>query len=506
MQNHLKIAFVTPEHQSLVRRTNLAEISESLPRTLRDAGHDVRLIMPLTKDLQSAPLRDVQTVGELVIPIGKLTPEPDPGIETVEIKTAMVGTQPVILIDHPQLFRSRHPYGNENGPYEDNWRRFSVFARAVIECLPMLGFQPDVVHCMDWTTGLIPLYRELEYVVDQPDHPISKAGIYFAIQNLAMQGSFEREILPKIGLPPEIFQHVNGVAHEGRVNYLKAGAEFATIIGSTSPAQAERIQQLDRGYGLEETFQRRKKELVGVASGIDYKTWDPGSDSMLSSNYSLEDQKLDGKRRCKGTLQRTLKLDNGPRTPLLALIGRIDADSGFDLLAEIMTAVLERSFQIVMMGAGQPEILERIKTIQDTFVGRCRLIEGYHVQTAHATLAGADMLVMPSHYQPSNALCAIGMRYGAVPVIYEHSGLDDTVVTQLEDQKNHTGIAFRNYNGEGLLEGLDEARAIYKSADDWRGIARRCMEQDFSWQATGVEYVKAYRRVTRRVRAQRSED
>ncbi|MCA8982002.1 MAG: glycogen synthase [Planctomycetes bacterium] len=495
----MRIAFVTPELQPLVRRTNLAETVDSLARTLRKAGHDARVILPFTKDVKAAGLLSLQELGQVKVPCDKTR-------RTLTVFAADFEGLPVVLIDEARLFRSRHPYGDENGPYPDNWKRFAVFARAVLEALPLLDYKPEVLHCMDWTTGLIPVFRELEYVEQQPEHPASKAGVYFGITNLAMQGTFEREILPKIGLPPGLFQNVRGVEHGGRVNYLKAGAEFATIIGANSPSMALRIQQQDRGYGLEETFQRRKKELVGVTNGIDYNTWDPSNDPLLSVTYSVKDRDLNGKRRNKAHLQRVLNLDNGPRTPVAAVIGRFDADSGFDLLAEIMTAVLERTFQVVMLGAGQQEIIERIKTIESTFTGRCRLIEGYDVQTAHMLLGGADLLMLPSHHQPSNALCAIGMRYGTVPLIYEHSGLEDTVVGQNENPRGFTGFTFARYNGEGLLAGMEEVRKVYKSADDWRKLALRCMKQDFSWEQTGAEYVKAYRRVTRRVKAELAED
>jgi len=497
-QQVVRIAFVTPELQSLVRRTNLAEVSESLPRTLREAGHDVRVIMPYTRDVNTFPLEGLD-------PLGKLTVRDGDGTTALELHGGLLGELPIVLLDHGRLFRNRHPYGDENGPYPDNWRRFAVFARAVLESLPLLDFAPDVLHCMDWTTGLIPLYRELEYLEQRPDHPASRAGVYFAIQNLAMQGSFEREIMPHIGLPMSVFQHVRGVALDGRVNYLKAGAEFATIIGTPSPAQAERIRQTDRGYGLEETFQRRRKEIVGVANGIDYTTWDPAGDQLLPQTFSAADKDLIGKRKCKAALQNALNLDRGPRTPLAAVIGRFDADSGCDLLAEIMTDVLERNFEVVMMGAGQREILDRIRTIESTFTGRCRLIEGYHVQTAHTLLAGADLLVLPSHHQPSNALCAIGMRYGAVPLIYAHSGLDDTVIDLAEAPRKGTAFTFSSHTGDGLLEGIDAARQAYKSITTWKQLVIRCMKQDFSWVATATNYLKAYRRVTRRVKAQLAE-
>jgi len=188
------------------------------------------------------------------------------------------------------------------------------------------------------------------------------------------------------------------------------------------------------------------------------------------------------------------------------VIGRFDADSGFDILAEVMTSVLERNLEVVLMGSGKHEILERVKTMETTFTGRCRLIEGYNVNTAHTLLGGADLLILPSHYHSTNALVAIGMRYGVVPLIYAGSGLEDTVIDFEKDARHGTGFTFRAYTGDGLLEGLDAARKVYKEASDWRSLVMRCLKQDFSWQATAHNYLKAYRRVTRRVKAVPVED
>lgn len=503
----MKIAFVTPELQSLVRRTNLAEIAECLPRTLRASGHDVRVFLPHTLDVRTEPLTDLAPAGEVVVPdpsASRGRAGASPGRLVLRLSTALLGELPVVLLQHPKLFGDRHPYGDENGPYPDNWKRYAAFARGVLAALEALGFEPDVLHCMDWTSGLIPLLRELEYVERDPEHPVSRAGVFLGIQNLAMQGSFEREILPKCGLPHQVFQNVRGVALDGRVNYLKAGAEFAHLIGTSSPALAQRVQQIDRGYGLEDTFKRRAKDLVGILGGIDYSTWDPSSDKLLPATFDAKDTDLAGKRKCKAALQKALGLDTGARTPVAAVLGRFDSDSGFDLLAEIMTEVLERNFELVLMGSGQPDILERIKTVQATFTGRCRLVEGYNTASAHALLGGADILLMPSHYHPSHALCAIGMRYGAVPLVYAHSGLEDTVFDYTANKTKGTGFVFKTYNGNGLLEGLDQVRLLWKDAARWKRLATRCMRQDFSWEATAKEYLKAYRRLDRRVKAQLS--
>ncbi len=494
----LKIAFVTPELQSLVRRTNLAEISESLPRTLVRAGHDVRVFLPKTCDLDESLLEGLRPVGSVEVRDVATT-------TTLRLSQGYLNDLQVVLFEHDEFFGKRHPYGDESGPYPDNWRRYAVFARAVLEALPEIDFKPDLLHCFDWTCGLIPVFRELEYITKQPNHPASKAGVYFAIHNLAMQGTFEREILPKIGIPLELFQDIHGVALDGRVNFLKAGTEFSTIIGTLSPTQAQRIQQMDRGYGLEETFARRKKEIVGVSNGIDYSTWNPETDALLPAKFSGSDEGLSGKRRNKARLQADFNLDKGPRTPVVGVIGRFDSDSGCDLLAEVMTDLLERNFEVVMMGQGQEQIIERIKTIETTFTGRCRLIQGYQAATAHLLLAGSDVFLLPAHFQPTNALCAIAMRYGAVPLAYEHAGLDDVIIDYSQDEKAGTGFTFKTYTSEGLLTSMDEVRAAYKSASAWKELTQRSMAQDFSWEATGEAYIKAYRRVTRRVRAQRAE-
>jgi starch synthase len=492
----LKIAFVTPEFQSLVRRTSLAEVSESLPRTLAQQRQEVRVFLPASIDLDPGPLEHLDEKGQVHVKDGKER-------TTLNVLTATHGELSIVLLDHPELFRSRHTYGDEEGPYPDNWRRYAVFARGVLESLPVIGFEPDVLHCMDWTTGLIPVLRELEYAGRNRDHPAARAGTYFCVNNLAMQGSFEREILPQVGLPHRIFTGVGGVELHGKVNYLKAGVEFATIVGTNSPANVARIQEVDRGYGLEDSFRRRAKELVGITNGIDYHAWDPSNDPLLPAQFSLKDRELVGKRKCKTALQASLELDNGPRIPLAAVLGRFDADSGFDLLAEVLTPMLERNCEVVLMGNGRPEILDRIRTIEQTFTGRCRLIQGYHVKTAHVLLGGADLLIMPSHYHPSNALCAIGLRYGVVPLLYAGSGLDDTVIDVSKDARRGTAFMFHQFNGDGLLEGFDVARKAYKDAAAWKTIVMRCLRQDFSWQATAKEYQKAYRRVTRRVRGRR---
>jgi starch synthase len=489
----VKIAFVTPELGSLVRRTSLAELADALPKALRQQGSDVRVFMPWSQDVSDDALEEVSRQGEVIV-------SDSIAAERFEIHCGRLGDVPVYLLDNSALFGTRHPYGNQEGPYPDNWRRYALFARAVLESLSVIDFAPDILHCVDWTTGMIPVLRQIDYVERRPEHPAASAGTFFAIHNLAMQGTFEREVLSKIGLPLRIFQNIGGVELGGKVNFLKAGAEFATILGTHSPGHAKRIQEQDRGYGLEEVFTRRSKELVGIANGIDYQAWDPSSDTLLPQTYTLDDKSLAGKRKCKSVLQSTLKLDHGPRTPLATMVGRFDADSGFDLLVEVLTPILERNIEVVLMGTGRADIQERLRTMETTFVGRCRLVDGYDVQLAHLIMAGADMLLLPSHYHPSNALCAIAMRYGVVPIGYAKSGLEDYVIDASSDRKNGTGIFFQQYSGDGLIEGVDAVRAIYKNAEQWRRLVRRCLQQDFSWEASAREYLKAYRRVTRRVR------
>lgn len=489
----MKVAFVTPEIDPLVRRTPLAEVAAALPKALAESGADARVFLPFTQSVALDKLTSLKALGSV-------SAQDTDGRTSFQIHSGLLGAVPVYLFGHPQFFEGRQPYGGDEGPYDDNWRRYAVFARAVLESLATLEFEAEVIHCFDWATGILPVLHELEFVQRRPEHPASRAGTYFQIHNIAIQGTFEREVLPRLGLPYRVFQAVGGVELAGKVNFLKAGAEFATIIGTHSPGHAERIQQLDRGYGLEDVFRRRSKELIGIASGIDYNTWDPATDTVLVKGYSHKDKTLAGKAKCKAALQTTLKLEPGARTPLAVMLGRFDADSGCEILAEVLTTALERGVECVLMGSGRPDIHERLKTIQTTFFGRCRVLEGYQLSLAHQIIAAADVLLLPAHYHPGNALCAIGMRYGAVPLVYAGGGLEDYVLDAQKNPRNGTGFHFSSYTGESLLDGLENARKLYKSQDAWRQIVLRCMKQDFSWAATAQEYLKAYRRVTRRTK------
>ncbi len=489
----LHIAFVTPELQTLVRRTNLAGVAESLANALLDARQDVRVFLPWTQDVETDQLGELRERATLQVPDGNLS-------QTFRVLEGRLGGLPVYLFENEPFFGSRHPYGDAEGPYDDNWRRYSLFARAVLSSLEALGFEADVIHGLDWTAGLIPLLHRLEWIERKPDHPTSRAGTFFAIHNLAMQGVFEREVLPHIGIPHRLFRAIEGCELGGKVNFLKAGAEFATILGTHSPSHALKIQEKDRGYGLEDTFERRKKELVGIHNGIDYQAWDPANDPVLPANFDRSDTQLNGKRRCKAALQAALKLDNGPRTPIACTIGRWDADSGFDLMVECLTEVLERNVEVVVMGQGSSEMSQRLLTWERAFVGRMRVIEGYNAHTAHMMMGGSDILLLPSHYQPANPLFAIAMRYGVVPVVYANSGLEDSVVDYPTDKRHGTGFHFHPYTADGLMECVHSAIKTYREANKWKLIVKRALAQDFSWEASAAEYQKAYRRVTRRVK------
>jgi starch synthase len=483
----LKVAFATPELQSLVRRTGLAEFAENLPRTLMQQGLEVLVFVPWTIDVEDVRVLGLREVATLRVKDGETSTQ-------VKLHRGHVRDLPVVLIDHP-LFRDRHPYGDERGPYGDNWRRYALFTRAVLEGTVALGFLPDVIHGFDWTAGLLPLIKQLE---TGKGHPLDKTATYFGIHNLAMQGNFEREVLPKIGIPLQYFRFTEGIELAARVNFLKAGAEFATLVGASSPTMAQRLKQLNRGDGLEDTFQRREDELIGIRGGIDYRAWDPSTDQLLAQTYSAaQADPTTGKRKCKSTLQDALKLENNPKKPLIAIISRFDTDGGFDVLAEALTPMLEREISLVMMGPGAPEILDRIRTLEQTFAGNCKLIEGYNVNTAHTILGGADALLLPGHYHASTSLCAIALRYGVTPVAYAQSGLEDLITDLTEQPETGTGFLFESYTPDSLVQGVDAMRVFYKKVTEWRAAVKRCMELDFSWQECGREYDKAYKRAVR---------
>lgn len=493
----VKVALITPELHALVRRTNLAGMAQELARGLQLVGCDVRVFLPRTREVSLEGLSEVEQAAAVRVSVGG---------EKVDFRVlaAKLGPLPIYLFEQKQLFEGRFPYGDESGPYPDNWRRYGLFARAVLESMAPLGFAVDVLHCLDWTAGLVPLIHRLEHLSGETagtaDTALARAGTFFSFHNLAMQGSFEREILPRLGIPHEYFRNTNGIELGGKVNFLKAGAEFATVLCTHSPSHAEVIQNQDRGYGLEDVFQRRKKELLGIHNGVDYHAWDPSRDPLLAANFSAKDGDLAGKKKCKQALQQDLGLDVSAKTLLACHVGRWDADSGFDLLSEIMGALLEHNIELVVMGAGSDEVQKRLRTVEATFPGRLKVLFGYDPAAAHKLLAGADVLLMPSHYQPANSLFAVALRYGAAPLIYSQSGLEDTVLDAVDEPEKGLGFHFSPYTGDALLDGLTRVIQFHKDPTKWNAVVQRLLEQDFSWERAAAEYLKAYRRVTRRIR------
>lgn len=495
----MNVALVTPELYSLIRRSNLASIAESLAHALIVSGNQVKVFIPRSAEMDPDLLLRAVEVGKVTVE------DPFDGPIEFTILETRIKDLPVLIFDQPRFFNDRNPYGDDSGPYDDNWQRYALFSRAVLEAMQELKFAPRVIHCLDWSTGLIPVIHELEYRDRADNHAAKNAGTWFSIHNLAMQGIFERNIMPRIGLPNSIFQEVDGVAHEGKVNFLKAGAEFATVIGTHSLAHAERIRQKDRGHGLEALFNRRAKEFVGIHNGIDYMAWDPTRDPALVANFSTDDNDpTKAKLKCKAALQKSLGLDNGPRQPIACLVGHWDANNGFDLLANSFPDLLERGLQMVLLGAGPTELTKKLKTLEMTFAGRIKIIEGFTPHVAHQMMGGADILLMPSHYQPSNPMFAIAMRYGIAPLVYNRGGLEDKVI-DMGESATGTGFHFDPFTPEGLIDGVDKALAFYKNATDWKALVKRCLAEDFSWERTAEEYTKAYRRVTRRARRTRNE-
>lgn len=492
----MHIAIVSPELSPVIAPTKLGSTTQSLAQALHGSGQDVRIFMPWSYGVNTMPLGSLLERGEVQVPDGA-------GTQTFKVLEGCLNGMTVHLLDNEPFFASHHPYGDAEGPYPENWRRYSLFSKAVLASLDLLPFRPDVIHCMDWTTGVLPLYQKLFYINKLPKHPAARAGSYFGVNNLAIQGVFERDVLPQMDIPFELFRQVEGVEHAGKLNFMKVGIEFATAVGTHSPGHALKVQEMDRGYGLEAVFKRRAEQLFGIHNGIDYSAWNPSIDASLPANFGSASQGMAGKKKCKAALQSSLKLDNGPRTPLACCIGRWDADSGFDLVIECLTELLERGVEVIIMGQGNEEISNRLHSTEKAFPGRLRVIDGFNAHTTHQMMAGSDLMLLPYHYQPSNSFFAIAMRYGVLPVIFENGGLELAVVDQRQNESKGTGFHFGPYTAAGLRECLLEVIQCYRDAETWDALVQRAMAVDYSWSATATNYLKAYRKVVQMVKKER---
>ena len=473
-----RILFATSEVYPLIKTGGLADVSGSLPRALQAAGHEVRVILPAYGDVIEN-LDQAYSVGSFKAG--------DTEVELIE--TILPGSDVITwLVSNKKAFgRSGNPYMNEDGnPWVDNAERFHLFDKAVVELAQGRAgpsWKPDLVHCHDWQTGLVPALLSME--------PVRPATV-FTIHNLAYQGLFDYDTFQQLNLP-DVFWHHETLEYFGQMSFMKGGLIYADQLTTVSPSYAEEIQTPEFGCGLDGLLGRRSDSLTGIVNGIDTNEWNPARDQHLIQTYSklnLERKLVNKTELCR---EFALPVDTG--MPLIGMIGRLVSQKGIDLVLQDLDQIVALPAQLVILGSGESKYENQLREAVKKYSDRISVYIGYDEGLAHRIEAGADIFLMPSRFEPCGLNQMYSLRYGTIPVVHSLGGLADTVVTATPENIQSgiaTGVTFYEPDAEEMHAAIRHAVALYKNKAIWKQMQLTAMRQDFSWSTSAAEYSKLY--------------
>jgi starch synthase len=471
-----KILFTTSEAYPLIKTGGLADVSASLPIALKALGHDVRILMPgYAAALIAGDFKALKVLDERQ------------GIAILQ--GVLPGTSvPVWLLGHRDYFgRLGNPYLNSDGePWPDNAERFALFCHVAVEVAMDrlgLGWKPEIVHCNDWPTGLIP-----PLLSDEP----GRAATVFTIHNLAYQGVFPYSIFEKLKLPVRFWSH-GGLEYYNQLCFIKGGLLFADRLNTVSPTYAKEIRTEEFGMGFEGLLNHREDRLIGILNGIDIHAWNPITDPFISANYSIHT--LEKRAINKSALQKSYNLAQDNQVAVIAWVGRLVQQKGIDLVIELLPKFMQMPIQLVLTGSGESRYEQILLKWARLYPDRIAVRLGYDESVAHSIEAGADLFLMPSRFEPCGLNQMYSQRYGAIPIVRHIGGLADTVEDanpiSLGLQKS-TGVVFHEMTADALFQAINRAHALFQNKVLWRQIQRAGMIKDFSWRQSAQRYLELY--------------
>ena len=472
-----KILFVTSEAHPLIKTGGLADVSGSLPKALAGLGVDVRLIMP--------NYQAIKTTEEIYYKSTVRVNNADVNIQ----ETRLPGTQVIVwLVDCPEFFDfPGNPYVDEQGnAWANSAERFALFCRVAVEVAMNRGYldwTPDIVHCNDWQSGLVPALLSLE---------ASRPATVFTIHNMAYQGIFPKTTKVSLNLPKSLW-NPNGIEFNGMLSFIKGGLAYADRITTVSPTYAQEIQTADFGYGLEGLLSHRKEVLTGIINGIDANQWDPETDAYISERYNIST--LNKKQLNKTALQNKHSLPVDNSIPVIALVSRLVEQKGIDLVLECLPEMLTLPLQFFLLGNGNKSFEQQLSLFAETYPDKIAITIGYDEALAHLLEAGADIFLMPSRFEPCGLNQLYSQRYGTVPIVRKTGGLADTVVDTLPEtlsKNTATGFVFNEATSGALMETIKRALIVYSQPKTWKQLQTTGMKKDYSWTKSAKEYMALY--------------
>ena len=472
----MKVLYVASEAVPFVKTGGLADVAGSLPKALLKEDVDIRVIMPKYGAIGKEYIDSMEHIydGEL----------------EVAWRSKYIGLDKLVLENVTYYFVDNQEYFNREGfyGYDDDAERFSFFSRAVLNLLPAMDFWPDVIHTNDWHAGLVNVFLKLEHMDDERYQNIKTL---YTIHNLKYQGVFPKDIMPDVlGLDWKYFNN-GDLEFFDAVNFMKGGIIYADYVSTVSKTYAKEIQYEYFGEHLDGLLRSRKDDLFGIVNGIDYDVYNPMTDKNLFETYDVDSP--DRKRDNKVALQKLLGLPEDRRTPVVALVSRLVAAKGLDLIVRMMDEILmHEDIQFVVLGTGDKEYEDWFKGLAWRFPHKVSANIRFSNELAQRIYAGADIFLMPSNYEPCGIGQIVAMRYGTIPVVRETGGLKDTVQQYDKYTQTGNGFVFSDYNAHEMMYALKKALGSYGNYAEWNQIVHNAMAADFSWTNSAKEYKKLY--------------
>ena len=474
----LRVLVIASESVPFVKTGGPADVIGALPRALRRLGHDVRVILPRYSSIDPARWQLRPVVESLAVPMNHAS-------ELVSVSvTPETEALPVYFVGSEHYLQREKLYG-----YSDDGERFILFCRAALEFTRHLGWAPDVTHCHDWHTAIIPNWMKTIY---RDDPFFAHTATVYTIHNLAYQGIFGYRILEVAGLAEEGFLYAEIPELAEVVDLMGRGIHYADAISTVSPRYAREILTPEFGERLDPVLRERKDRLYGILNGIDTQQSNPATDPYLTAHYDAFS--LDQRPANKRALQEQMRLPVSQCTPLIGIISRLTDPKGFDLLDQTLIPLIEQGIQLVIAGAGDQHYHSMLQRLAARYPRQVSVHLTFNLETSAHIYAGSDMLLMPSRFEPCGLTQMLAMRYGSIPVVHRTGGLADTVQEFDPATETGNGFSFVKYDPFHLFAAVMRALEAYKFTDQWQRLMQRAMLADYSWDASAEQYVALYRR------------
>ena len=475
----LKVLIVASEGEPFIKTGGLGEVIGSLPKALRTQNIDARVVLPKYMVIPAEYRNNIHHLKYIYVDIGWRH-------QYCGIEEYILDGLPVYFIDNEYYFGRDMIYGYD----DDEPERYTFYCRAVLEMLPHIGFTPDIIHCHDWQTGMIPVFLKANYMQYEFYRDI---GTLFTIHNLKYQGIFAKELMKELLGLGEQYYTSDKLEFYGGVSFMKGGLTYSDLINTVSPTYAREIQTPFFGQKLDGLLRARRGELFGILNGIDYDSYNPADDPLIYVNYDGRD--LKGKKEGKLKLQEQLGLPVREDIPIIAIITRLVPQKGLDLIECVLEEILAMDIQMVVMGDGEAhyEWLFRDGAYRHPHKLSANIY--YDNALAHKIYAGADMFLMPSLFEPCGLAQLFSLRYGTIPIVRETGGLKDTVQPYNESTGEGNGFSFTNYNAHDMLYTIRRAVEFYYKKDIWNMLIKRGMSGDYSWNRSASQYIELYNKL-----------